>query len=329
MKALETELWMDPDGGASGVASADNPPAQIVRLAARLVRLQSHFKQRRDDLGDPNETLAADPRVELPVETAIHQRGIEFLQGVALNLNAAICDGIRHDAFFYEYQPVVSTASGALEGYEALVRWRRGDRIVPPVFFLPVAEETGVIAQMQQRLLNDVAAAYAQLTAPLSIAINWSPTQLSRGGAVSAFIDRVRELHLDPRRIVIEVTERTVTIDPELAQANIKRLKDQGFLIALDDFGRGYCGFAYLSRLPIDIIKIDSSLVDGLGRSPRSAIVLDGIIDIARRLGYHVLAEGVETQEHFNALRRLGCNSVQGNFTGRPSRHLLANSALK
>ena len=162
---------------------------------------------------------------------------------------------------------------------------------------------------------------------PARSRLNWSPTQLSRGSAVSAFIDRVRELRIDPKRIIIEVTERTVTLDPDLAQDNIARLKEQGFRIALDDFGRGYCGFAYLSQLPIDIIKIDSSLVYGLGASARASIILDGIVDIAHRLGYHVVAEGVETQEQFNVLRRSGCDSVQGNFVGYPSRHLLPDSA--
>jgi diguanylate cyclase len=307
MIAIERKLRTDQEGDALADASVEDPSPQIVRLAARLIRLQSHFKPRPDTVGE---------------QTA----SIELLQGVATALNTAIVDAVERDAFFYEYQPVVSTTNGVLEGYEALVRWRRGDRAVSPDFFLPIAEETDAIVPMQQRLLNDVAAAYAQLAAPVSIGINWSPTQLSRVGAVSAFIDRVRELHIDPRRIIIEVTERAVTIDPELAQANIARLKEQGFRIALDDFGRGYCGFAYLNHLPIDVIKIDSSLVDGLGQSARCAIILDGIVDIAHRLGYHVVAEGVETQEQFNVLRRSGCDSVQGKFIGYPSRHLLPNS---
>jgi EAL domain-containing protein (putative c-di-GMP-specific phosphodiesterase class I) len=328
MKAIERKLRTDQEGGALPDASVEDPSPQIVRLAARLIRLQSHFRPRPDALGEPGKILEflADPLAEQSAETAIRHSGIELLQGVATALNTAIVDAVERDAFFYEYQPVVSTANGALEGYEALVRWRRGDRAVSPDYFLPIAEETEAIVQMQQRLLDDVAAAYVQLAAPVSIGINWSPTQLSRVGAVSAFIDRVRELHIDPRRILIEVTERAVTVDPELAQANIARLKEQGFRIALDDFGRGYCGFAYLSRLPIDVIKIDSSLVDGLGQSARCAIILDGIVDIAHRLGYHVVAEGVETQEQFNVLRRSGCDSAQGKFIGYPSRHLLPNS---
>jgi EAL domain-containing protein (putative c-di-GMP-specific phosphodiesterase class I) len=311
---MDKKLWMDPDGGVADHASIENPPPQIVRLAARLVRLQSHFRRRHDEAD-----LLAEPNVETPGP----HRGMDFLQGVATAQSRAICDAIGRNAFFYEYQPVVSATSGALESYEALVRWRRGDAVVAPVFFLPIAEETGVIVQLQQRLLDNVASAYAQMSAPVSIGINWSPSQLSRGSAVSAFIDRVRELEIDPRRMIIEVTERTVAIDPELAQANIQRLKDQGFLIALDDFGRGYCGFSYLSRLPIDIIKIDGSLIRRLGQSPRCAIILDGIIDIAHRLGHQVVAEGVETQEQLAVLRRSGCDSVQGSLIGHPSRHLL------
>lgn len=181
---------------------------------------------------------------------------------------------------------------------------------------------------MQLRLLDDVVAAYTQLTAPTSISINWSPIQLSNGKAVSAFIDRARELVIDPRRMVIEITERTVMIDPDMAHNNIARLKDQGFRIALDDFGRGYCGLSYLSRLPIDFIKIDGSLIADLGQSVRSSIIVDGVVDVAHRLGHEVVAEGVETQDQMNVLRRCGCDYVQGYLVGAPSRQPMAGQPL-
>lgn len=307
---------------------AADPATEIVRLAAKLIRLQSHFKSGVETLHEasvarPGATPAS--REQNSRQAAVRS-GIEVLQGIAVSMIGEIHDGIEREAFHYDYQPIVATATGAVMGYEALVRWRRGEETVTPGFFLPIAEESRALVKMQQRLLDDVAAAYARLPAPIAIAINWSPAQLSDRSAVSAFIDRVAELNMDPRRIMVEITERTAIVDPELAYARILRLKEMGFQIALDDFGSGYCGFSYLSQLPVDLIKIDGALIANLGRSARANVILDGIVDLAHKLGNRVVAEGVETPQQLIALERLGCDFVQGYVIGRPVREPAAVS---
>ncbi len=328
-KATPLPLNRDPTRPGACTPTVD-PAAQVVQLAAKLIRLQSHLKGGTAGSGGAPGgvavTVTAGSR-QPNARQAAARSGIEVLQGFAVSLIGEIRDAIERDAFHYVYQPIVSATTGIVDSYEALVRWRRGEETVTPALFLPIAEETRSIVSLQQRLLDDVAAAYARLSAPVSICINWSPAQLSDSGAVSAFIDRIRELQIDPARIVIEITERSAMIDQELAQACILRLKETGFRIALDDFGSGYCGFSYLCRLPIDLIKLDGSLISELGRSERTVTVLDGIIDVAHKLGSQVVAERVETAQQLIALRRLGCDLIQGHVVGHPVRHPSAGPA--
>lgn len=314
-------LNRNPGTRASAWMPAADPAAEVVGLAAKLIRLQSR-------LTDGIAAAAAWSGSRQPnARQAAVRSGIEVLQGFTVSLIGELHDAIERDAFHYVYQPIVSATTGIVEGYEALLRWRRGEETVTPALFLPIAEETRAIVPIQQRLLDDVAMAYARLAAPIALCINWSPAQLSDTSAVSAFIDRIGELRIDPVRIVVEITERTAMVDPEVAYASILRLKESGFRIALDDFGSGYCGFSYLCRLPIDLIKLDGSLVSELGTSERAVTVLDGVIDVAHRLGNQVVAERVESPLQVLALRRLGCDLIQGHAVGYPVRFPAAGPA--
>jgi EAL domain-containing protein (putative c-di-GMP-specific phosphodiesterase class I) len=295
----------------------------MVALAAKLLRLQSRLSRHCQDSESALDAAATE------VRTAVDSHAdIGSLVGVAASLDAEIRSSIKSNDFYYEYQPIVCALSGVVKGYEALVRWRRRGRSVSPAFFLPIAEETRSIITIQQQLLNDIAKVYAGLGPKMSLGLNWSPTQLSETEAVTDFISRIHELRIDPRRIVIEITEHSVTMDPGAAYASILRLKDQGFLVALDDFGRGHCGLSYLRHLPIDQIKIDRSLVHDLGESQRSALILDAIVSLAHELGNDVVAEGVETDRQLSALRYAGCDYLQGHLIGYPSRHLLPDPTL-
>jgi EAL domain-containing protein (putative c-di-GMP-specific phosphodiesterase class I) len=302
--------------------AAPDPAGEIVRLAARLIRLQSRVRvstAASADSGVADSTAASDIRRRDARQAAIRS-GIEVLEGFAVSLIGEIHEAIDREAFHYVYQPIVSTATGAIKGFEALLRWRRGAETVTPALFLPLAEETRSIIRIQQRLLDDIATAYARLPSPTFIAINWSPAQLSDVSAASSLIDRVAELQLDPTRIVVEITERSALSDPDLVHASAMRLKDHGFRLALDDFGSGYCSFTTLSELPIDLLKIDGSLIRSLNRSARARVILDGILEVAHRLGHRVVAEGVELVEQVHTLRELGCDLVQGAFVGEPAR---------
>lgn len=300
---------------------AEHPGAATVDLAARLLRLQVHLSRHHIERQAPLDARAGG------AARAADQSGFESVATVAAALDAEIRDSVWRDAFYYDYQPIVCTRTGVVKSYEALLRWRRKGHIVSPAFFLPVAEETRSIIAIQQQLLTNVAAVYAELSHQTSIAINWSPTQLADPRAVSGFIDRARELQIDPKRIALEITERTVAIDPDATCANILRLKEQGFLIALDDFGKGYCGLGYLGHLPIDYVKIDGSLIVDLGESPRANLIVEAIVQLAHRLGSQVVAECVQTERQLSLLRSIGCDYVQGYLLGRPSRLPVPNPA--
>ncbi len=313
--------------------TVEDPAAEIVQLAARLIRLQSNTDPTgpaglRDPGGEPRRAEGSSASAEGPAQSgrqAALRSGIEVLRGVGVSLVGELRDALERDAFHYVYQPIVSVVSGAVEGYEALIRWRRGTEILTPALFLPVAEETRLIAAIQQRLLDDVAAVYARLAAPTFIAINWSPAQLADTAAVSALVQRVAQLKLQPDRLVIEITRRSEMIDPNRSRDHIRILKDGGFRIALDDFGSGYGSLASLGALPIDLVKIGRPLIRDVGRSARAAVILKGILDMAHELGHRVVAEGVESAEQLTILRQVGCELAQGHQCGRPAREPMAS----
>jgi EAL domain-containing protein (putative c-di-GMP-specific phosphodiesterase class I) len=280
------DLAMDTAGGLPAVEQA----AELVSLAARLIELKSR-------IGD-----------------------LTALGDFAVTLTGEIEDAFERDAFCYFYQPILSATSGLIEGYEALLRWRRGGEAVSPALFLPIAEETGAIRAIQQRLLDDVALASSKLAAPAFISLNWSPRQFLKASAVSALIDRVAELKLDPARIIIEMTARSPMIDPDLVYFCVQLLKETGFQVALDDFGGRYGSLAYLSCLPIDFVKLDASLIAEVERSERAVRILSGVVDFAHQLGHRVIAKGIETQPQVRILRRLGCDLLQGHAIGSPAR---------
>jgi EAL domain-containing protein (putative c-di-GMP-specific phosphodiesterase class I) len=283
---------MDGAGGAGDGGRPVNAEqaVEIVGLAARLIRLKSR-------IGD-----------------------LTALGEFAVTLMGEMEEALERDAFCYFYQPILSASSGLIEGYEALIRWRRGTEAVAPALFLPIAEETGAIRAIQQRLLDDVALASSKLAAPTFISINWSPRQFLKASAVSALIDRVAELKLDPSRLIIEITARSGMVDPDLVYFCVQLLKETGFQIGLDDFGGRYGSLAYVSRLPIDFIKLDPSLIAEVERSERAAGILGGVVDFAHQLGHRVIAKGIETQSQVRILRRLGCDLLQGHAIGSPAR---------
>jgi EAL domain-containing protein (putative c-di-GMP-specific phosphodiesterase class I) len=245
---------------------------------------------------------------------------LDALGEFALALSGEIDAAIESDAFCYMYQPIVSTGTAAIEGYETLLRWRRRRELVAPALFLPIAEATGAIHTIQQRLLDDLALACAQVSKRTFISINWSPRQLLKASAASALIDRVKELQIDPSRLMIEIAARSAAMDPDLIVLCVQLLKENGFQIALDGFGGHYASLSYLSRLPIDVVKLDASLIAEGEFNERALRILGGIIDFAHLMRTRVVAKGVETQPQARMLRRLGCDLLQGYATGAPAR---------
>jgi diguanylate cyclase (GGDEF)-like protein/PAS domain S-box-containing protein len=240
-----------------------------------------------------------------------------------LSLENQLRHALDNEEFVLHYQPKVNLLSGSLTGAEALLRWndpRSG--LVSPGQFIPILEETGLIFDVGRWALRQALADYlrwqhAGLPA-VRIAVNVSPLQLRNPG----FVDEIgRMLAVDEEAaggLELEITESMIMGDIEQAIASLKLFRAMGISIAIDDFGTGFSSLGYLSRLPIDTLKIDLSFVRDMNESPEGLSLVSTIIALAHSLRLKVVAEGVETQEQANMLRLLRCNEMQGYHFSKP-----------
>ncbi|MCH8161640.1 MAG: EAL domain-containing protein [Chloroflexi bacterium] len=221
------------------------------------------------------------------------------------------------------YQPQANLATGQIDSAEALVRWRHPSRgLVLPDDFIPLAEETGLIISLGEWVLR---AACSQNEAwlraglsPLRIAVNLSALQLEQPNLVRMVADVLRETHLGPESLELEITESTTMRSPDRAINALHELRDLGVQISMDDFGVGYSSLAHLRDLPIHTLKIDRSLIAGITRSSNDAAIVTAIIAMANSLNLEVVAEGVETQDQLAFLVDLKCHRYQGFLLSRP-----------
>jgi diguanylate cyclase (GGDEF)-like protein len=227
-------------------------------------------------------------------------------------------EAIRRDAFHLAYQPVVDAATGAVVSFEALMRWRhpvQGE--IAPGAFIPLAEETGLIVPLGAWALQEACREAAGWPAPIRVAVNVSAVQLRRPGLEAAVLAALSASGLPAERLKLEVTESVLMQDAEAVLACLHRLRGRGVRIALDDFGTGYSSLSYLRRFPFDQIKIDRSFIRDIA-DPDAAAIVRAVVGIGERLGMGIVAEGVETQEQLDLVRREGCTQVQGFLFSRP-----------
>ena len=229
---------------------------------------------------------------------------------------------IDHARLFLVYQPQLNLHTHALVGLEALLRWRAEDgSLVPPDRFIPVAEHSGLIVALGQWVLSTACATMRELLdanhAPLRMAVNVSTVQLQDPGFLEIVRAALSQNRLQGHHLELEITESVAVLPTQLLESTLAALRAEGVSIAIDDFGTGYSSLSYLERLPLDRIKIDGAFVRRLGE-PQGARIAETIAQLGRKLGLHVLAEGIEDAAAWQALLAMECDEGQGYFIAAP-----------
>lgn len=250
-------------------------------------------------------------------DPAVHEQAIDRLM-----LRSDLQRAIRTDELRLVFQPTIDLRSGDVRGFEALCRWDHPLRgVIPPSEFVPIAEETGMVHALDSWVLVEACQVGAGLQredfAP-TIAVNVSSAQLSTPEFVVDLLAALDQSGLSPDRLLLEITETSVLRDVERVIPRLAALRTLGVRVAVDDFGTGYSSLAYLSRLPLDVLKIDKSFVDRVLSDAQGASVAQAVLDMSNSLGLTTVGEGVESHDQALWLREAGCTLGQGYLWSRP-----------
>lgn len=234
-------------------------------------------------------------------------------------LEVELREAVARNELELHYQPLVDFKTLKLSGMEALIRWRHPQRgLVPPVQFIPLAEETGLINRIGEWILERACTDAAAWPMPIKVSVNLSPVQLSNPNLLDVILCALVESGLPPARLELEITETALFKSDLDCLAVMRRLKNLGVSIALDDFGTGYSSLAQLTMFPFDKIKIDKSFTQNLGLRPECAAIIAAVITLTQKLGITTTAEGIETLEQFRELTLAGVDTAQGYLLDRP-----------
>ncbi|MHB8323003.1 MAG: EAL domain-containing protein [Candidatus Dormibacteria bacterium] len=302
MKAGGTTLALTAGIGIALTADPSKDPEALILEAQTAMRVAKRVGSGRHERFAPE----MEARVQAQVDNA-----------------QALREALERGEFRVVYQPKISLLTDGISGVEALLRWQHPLRgVIPPLDFIPLAEESGLIIPIGCWVMEQVCRDAKRWSAvlpgglPISVAVNVSPRQFEPRLA-ETFNTILEQSGIDPARICIEVTESVLMQDAELAVAVLRKLKSLGVRISIDDFGTGFSSLAYLKRFPLDELKIDKSFVDGLGTDPEATAIVAAVMGMAHALDLHVVAEGVETADQVARLRTLGCDEAQGYYFAR------------
>ncbi|HEV3226603.1 MAG TPA: EAL domain-containing protein [Acidimicrobiales bacterium] len=252
-------------------------------------------------------------------ESAMHDAALARLE-----MEGQLRVAIERDELRLHYQPLVALASNEVVGYEALLRWQHPTRgLVPPMEFVPTAEDTGLIIPIGTWVLSEACAAAMQWQPrdggqPLDLSVNLSARQLFDPGLVDVVRGAIESTGIEPGRLTLEITESVLMEDTECAVSQLNALKEIGVCIAIDDFGTGYSSLSYLRSFPVDVLKIDKSFTDSVAVDVEGACFVQAILHLAQVLRVTTVAEGIEQRAQADRLRELGCDQAQGFYFGRP-----------
>ena len=353
LKAVASKLSDCVDGGAlvarlggdefAIVLTAEDPATAAQTMAQRII----------DILGAPFDLEAGEVSIGVSIGIVLPQSDSEeledadkLLKNADLALYRAKADGRSTYRFFQRemderiqarrqmeldlrfaiergqlelyYQPFVDTNKGSVSGFEALLRWRHPDRgMVSPGEFVPLAEETGLIRTIGAWVIKEACRQAAGWPEELSVSVNLSPVQFRSDTLVDDVRRTLEETGLQPGRLQLEVTESLLLQDSTDILAVLTQFRALGIQISMDDFGTGYSSLGYISRFPFDKIKIDQSFVRGIERADNLAIIR-AVVGLSRALNMGVIAEGVETSNQRDTLKREGCIEMQGYYFSKP-----------
>ena len=290
-----------------GIASSTSPHTQVEDL------------MRDADLAMYRAKRAGKARCEVS-DTAMHANAMKRLQ-LETDLRKALDQG----EFRVFYQPIVSVATGKITGFEALTRWQRPQGIVPPVEFIAVAEETGLIIPMNRQLLREACEhlrswqAEFPSTPPLTMSVNITPKEFAQSDLASEIGKTLQQTGVDPSCLQFEILETLAMGDAEKSGRVLSQLKALGVRLSIDDFGTGYSSLSRLRRIPVDTLKIDRAFIMNMDTDPENHEIVRIIIMLAHNLGLKVVAEGTETQTHIDLLKQLNCEMAQGYHFSKPA----------
>jgi predicted signal transduction protein with EAL and GGDEF domain len=253
-------------------------------------------------------------------DTAMHANAVKRLR-----LETDLRRALEQGEFRVFYQPIVSLQTAKITGFEALTRWQRPEGVVPPIEFIAVAEETGLIIPMNRLLLREacqqIQAWQSEFSSspPLTLSVNITPKEFAQPDLASEIGKTLAQLGFDPGCLQLEIIETIAMGDAEKSGAVLAQLKALGVRMSIDDFGTGYSSLSRLRRIPVDTLKIDRAFIMNMDADPENREIVRTIIMLAHNLGLKVVAEGTETERHIDQLKQLNCEMAQGYYFSKPA----------
>lgn len=251
-------------------------------------------------------------------ETPIFQ---DFIDNI--NIENKLKEAVNMNRFLLYYQPQYDSKSQKLRGVEALLRWQDDSgKMISPGVFIPIAEKSGMIVPIGTWVLEEGIRKYAawreNYNCDMVLSLNISSIQYKRPDFVSNLLEILEKYRVNPKDIELEITESVLIDDFDQVVAKLRMLKEYGIKISLDDFGTGYSSLSYLKGLPIDTLKIDKSFIDTVIQDECTQVITESIISMVKKLGFETVAEGVETEEQYEYLKKIDCDNIQGFLLGKP-----------
>ena len=295
----------------------------FTKLHIGLAAFDADYKKPEDILRDADIAMHHAKEKGLQVAVFDMQLRAQFLESVGLEQDLRYAIDRGELSMFY--QPLISLKNGELIGFEALLRWQHSKRgFIPPVKFIPIAEDSGLIIPITEWILRDTARQLAewQKISPaykkLIVSVNISGKHLAVEGLVEQVSKTLELTKIRPSTLKLEITESTAMENAERSTQILNRLKELGVQLSIDDFGTGFSSLSQLHRLPFDTLKIDRSFVNAVGENGENSEILQTIISLAKNLKMKVIAEGIETEDQLALLRNLGCDYAQGYLLAKP-----------